>query len=150
MKNLLLFIFSLFLLHPASHAQQKKQPNIIFIFADDLGYGEIGCYGQQKIETPQIDKMAAEGIRFTRFYSGSTVCAPARTSLLTGMHTGHALIRGNLPFAPEGQIPLPEKAKTFANYLQENGYATAAFGKWGLGFNQNSGDPNKHGFDRFC
>ncbi len=78
MKNLLLLIFSLILLHPASNAQQKQRPNIIFIFADDLGYGEIGCYGQQKIETPQIDKMAAAGIRFTRFYSGSTVCAPAR------------------------------------------------------------------------
>ena len=148
MKNILLCLLLLTLQHPVVLAQAKR-PNIIFIFADDLGYGEIGCYGQQKIETPQIDKMAAAGLRFTRFYSGSTVCAPARTSLLTGMHTGHTLIRGNLPFAPEGQIPLPEKAKTFANYLQENGYATAAFGKWGLGFNQNSGDPNKHGFDRF-
>ncbi len=149
MKKGIWFLLCLLLIQTAVFAQNRQRPNIIFIFADDLGYGEIGCYGQQKIETPQIDKMAAAGLRFTRFYSGSTVCAPARTSLLTGMHTGHTLIRGNLPFGPEGQIPLPENAKTFANYLQENGYATAAFGKWGLGFNQNSGDPNKHGFDRF-
>lgn len=130
-------------------AQQAKAPNIIFIFADDLGYGEVGCYGQTKIETPRIDRMAADGMRFTRFYSGSTVCAPARCSFLTGKHTGHTAIRGNLPFAPEGQIPLPDSVKTFANLLQQKGYATAAFGKWGLGFNQNSGDPNRHGFDRF-
>lgn len=96
MKKILLCLLVLTLQHPVVMAQAKR-PNIIFIFADDLGYGEIGCYGQQKIETPQIDKMAAAGIRFTRFYSGSTVCAPARTSLLTGMHTGHTLIRGNLP-----------------------------------------------------
>lgn len=148
MKKCILII-ALFTLQQAVISGQTKRPNIIFIFADDLGYGEIGCYGQQKIETKEIDRMAANGLKFTRFYSGSTVCAPARTSFLTGMHTGHTLIRGNLPFGPEGQIPLPENAKTFANYLQENGYATAAFGKWGLGFNQNSGDPNKHGFDRF-
>lgn len=148
-KNFLLFIISLLGTASVITAQQTKTPNIIFIFADDLGYGEVGCYGQQKIETPNMDQLAANGIRFTRFYSGSTVCAPARCSFLTGKHTGHTVIRGNLPFAPEGQIPLPDSVKTVANLLQQQGYATAAFGKWGLGFNQNSGDPNLHGFDRF-
>ncbi|MGF2410691.1 arylsulfatase [Ferruginibacter sp.] len=133
-------------------AQQKltkKQPNIIFVFADDLGYADIGCYGQQKIETPNIDRMAKNGLRFTQFYSGSTVCGPARCSFFTGLHTGHTVIRGNKPFAPEGQTPLPDSVITLANILQQNGYTTAAFGKWGLGFNQNSGDPNKKGFDKF-
>ena len=126
-----------------------QQPNIIFIFADDLGYGELGSYGQQKIETPNLDALAAKGKRFTSFYSGTSVCAPSRASLMTGLHTGHAPIRGNKQFEPEGQTPLPESTKTFANYLQQTGYATATFGKWGMGFNQNSGDPNKKGFDLF-
>ena len=128
---------------------EAQQPNIIFILADDLGYGETGAYGQEKIETPNIDRLAASGLKYTQFYSGSTVCGPARCSFMTGLHTGHTIIRGNKPFAPEGQIPLPDSVRTIANLLQENGYATAAFGKWGLGFNQNSGDPNKKGFDRF-
>jgi arylsulfatase A-like enzyme len=133
----------------ASAIAQQQQPNIIFIFADDLGYGELGCYGQQKIETPNLDALAAKGKRFTSFYSGTSVCAPSRASLMTGLHTGHAPIRGNKQFEPEGQTPLPESTKTFANYLQQTGYATATFGKWGMGFNQNSGDPNKKGFDLF-
>ena len=124
-------------------------PNIIFILADDLGYGELGCYGQQKIETPNIDKLSKEGLKFTQFYSGSTVCAPARSSFLTGLHTGHTAIRGNRSVQPEGQAPLPDSIVTFVNLLQRNDYATAAFGKWGLGFITNSGDPNKKGFDRF-
>ena len=130
-------------------AQKSSSPNIIFILADDLGYGDIGCYGQQKIETPNIDKLAKEGIKFTQFYSGSTVCAPARSSFLTGLHTGHTQVRGNKPYGPEGQMPLPDSVVTFVNILQKNGYATAAFGKWGLGFITTSGDPNKKGFDRF-
>jgi arylsulfatase A len=130
-------------------AQKASKPNIIFIFADDLGYGDIGCYGQQKIETPNIDKLAKQGMRFTQFYSGSTVCAPARSSFLTGLHTGHTQVRGNKPFGPEGQTPLPDSVVTFVNLLQKNGYITAAFGKWGLGFINNSGDPNKKGFDKF-
>ncbi|HRG91917.1 MAG TPA: arylsulfatase [Chitinophagaceae bacterium] len=145
-RNLLLLcLFSTGWLHSA----EAQQPNIIFILADDLGYGEIGTYGQEKIETPNIDRLAASGLKYTQFYSGSTVCGPARCSFMTGLHTGHTVIRGNKPFAPEGQIPLPDSVRTIANLLQENGYATAAFGKWGLGFNQNSGDPNKKGFDRF-
>ncbi len=147
MKKILLVIPLICLLYSCTSVAQK--PNIIFIFADDLGYGDVGCYGQQKIETPNIDGMAAKGIRFTQFYSGSTVCAPARCSFLTGLHTGHIAIRGNKSISPEGQSPLPDSVITFANNLQQNGYATAAFGKWGLGFHQNSGDPNKKGFDRF-
>jgi len=130
-------------------AQTNPKPNIIFIFADDLGYGDIGSYGQQKIETPNIDKLAKEGMKFTQFYSGSTVCAPARSSFLTGLHTGHTQVRGNKKFGSEGQTPLPDSVITFVNILQQNGYATAAFGKWGLGFIDNSGDPNKKGFDKF-
>lgn len=130
-----------------SSAQTK--PNIIFILADDLGYGELGCYGQQKIETPNIDRLAKQGLKFTQFYSGSTVCAPARASFMTGLHTGHTVIRGNRPAQPEGQMPLPDSIVTFVNLLQNNGYATAAFGKWGLGFITNSGDPNTKGFDKF-
>jgi arylsulfatase A len=147
MKTIFSILFSICLLNsPSTFAQQ---PNIIFIFADDLGYGELGCYGQQKIETPNLDALAAKGKKFTSFYSGTSVCAPSRASLMTGLHTGHTPIRGNKQFEPEGQTPLPESTKTFANYLQQSGYATATFGKWGMGFNQNSGDPNKKGFDLF-
>ncbi|HKH61840.1 MAG TPA: arylsulfatase [Flavitalea sp.] len=128
---------------------QSKKPNIILIFADDLGYGDIGCYGQQKIETPNIDQLAKRGLRFTQFYSGSTVCAPARASLMTGLHTGHVSVRGNKGFEPEGQAPLPDTVITIANLLQDAGYTTAAFGKWGLGFITTPGDPNKKGFDQF-
>lgn len=131
-------------------AQQKiKHPNIIFILADDLGYADLGCYGQQKTETPNLDRMAKEGLRFTQFYSGSTVCAPARTSFMTGLHTGHTPIRGNRTFTPEGQTPLAEGFVTIANILQQHGYATGAFGKWSLGFITTSGDPQKKGFDEF-
>src|SRR5688572_13201127 len=127
----------------------KQQPNIIFIVADDLGYGDLGCYGQQKIETPNIDSLAKMGMRFTQFYSGSTVCAPARSSFMTGLHTGHTPVRGNKGFEPEGQTPLPDSAVTFPMLLQKAGYTSAAFGKWGLGFITTSGDPNKKGFDKF-
>jgi len=133
----------------SANAQKTTKPNIIFIFADDLGYGDIGCYGQQKIETSNIDKLAQKGMKFTQFYSGSTVCAPSRSSFLTGLHTGHTAIRGNVSYPPEGQTPIPDSVITFANQLQQNGYATAAFGKWGLGYITTSGDPNKKGFDLF-
>lgn len=146
MKNL--FLSALIILSISFFSFAQK-PNIIFIFADDLGYGEVGCYGQQKIETPNIDKLAAGGIKFNQFYAGTAVCAPSRASLMTGLHTGHTVIRGNKTVKPEGQTPLPDSVKTFVSFLQQNGYATAAFGKWGLGFNQNSGDPNKKGFDLF-
>lgn len=144
------FIAILFLLPvTCTNGQKTSKPNIIFIFADDLGYGDIECYGQQKIETPNIDKLAQRGMKFTQFYSGSTVCAPSRSSFLTGLHTGHTAIRGNVSYPPEGQTPIPDSVITFVNLLQQNGYATAAFGKWGLGYITTSGDPNKKGFDMF-
>lgn len=140
-----------FLLSAIAGAQmsQQKQPNIVFILADDLGYGDLGCYGQQKTETPNIDKLAKEGLRFTQFYSGSTVCAPSRSSVLTGLHTGHTAVRGNKGTPPEGQTPLPDSIVTIANLLQQKGYTTAAFGKWGLGFVTTSGAPSKKGFETF-
>jgi arylsulfatase A-like enzyme len=147
MKYFFAIIFLLTVI--SANAQKTTKPNIIFIFADDLGYGDIGCYGQQKIETPNIDKLAQKGMKFTQFYSGSTVCAPSRSSFLTGLHTGHTGIRGNTSYPPEGQTPIPDSVITFANILQQNGYATAAFGKWGLGYITTSGDPNKKGFDLF-
>ena len=149
MKQVFSIVLISFSLSSLNAQKTTTRPNIIFIFADDLGYGDIGCYGQQKIETPNIDRLAKEGIKFNQFYSGSTVCAPARSSFLTGLHTGHTQVRGNKPFGPEGQTPLPDSVVTFVNILQQNGYATAAFGKWGLGFINNSGDPNKKGFDKF-
>ena len=126
-----------------------KQPNIIFILADDLGYVDLGCYGQQKIATPNLDKMAAEGMRFTQFYAGDAVCAPSRCAFLTGMHTGHTSIRGNKGMKPEGQFPMAASSTTFVQLLQKQGYHTAAFGKWGLGFIGSDGDPNRKGFDLF-
>lgn len=127
----------------------RDKPNIVFILADDLGYGDLGCYGQAKFKTPSIDRLAAEGIRFTQHYAGSTVCAPSRCSLLTGQHTGHCQIRGNKGVAPEGQWPLQAGTVTLASMLKQAGYATGAFGKWGLGSPGSSGDPNNQGFDEF-
>ncbi|WP_257666181.1 arylsulfatase [Parapedobacter tibetensis] len=127
----------------------EKSPNIVFILADDLGYGDLGSYGQQLIKTPHLDRLAAEGMRFTQFYVGTTVCAPSRSALLTGQHTGHTFVRGNKEIQPEGQEPLPDSAQTFAQLLQQTGYVTGAFGKWGLGMVGTSGDPNQKGFDVF-
>ncbi len=136
-------------------AQNNSRPNVIYIYADDLGYGEIGAYGQQKIRTPNIDRLAKEGMRFTQHYSSAPVCAPARCMLLTGRHGGHAYIRGNYElggFADSlegGQMPLPEGAFTIGHLMQQAGYKTGAIGKWGLGMNTSTGDPNKQGFDYF-
>lgn len=141
--------FLLLITATAVAQQPSPRPNIIFILADDLGYADLGCYGQQKTETPYLDRMAKEGLRFTQFYSGSTVCAPARTSFMTGLHTGHTPIRGNRSFEPEGQTPLAAGFATIANILQQHGYRTGAFGKWSLGFITTSGDPQKKGFDEF-
>lgn len=139
---------SIFLLSVAGvHAQAR--PNIIFILADDLGYGDVGCYGQQKIATPHIDELARHGLRFTQFYAGTAVCAPSRASFMTGLHTGHTAIRGNKGVEPEGQYPLPESARTIARVLQDNGYITADFGKWGLGYPGSSGVPSKQGISIF-
>jgi len=135
-------------------AAQREQPNIIYILADDLGYGDIGCYGQQYIKTPNIDRLATEGIRFTQHYSGAPICAPARCSLMTGLHTGHTYIRNNRelpdPLAYKtGQTPIPDETRTMAEMLRESGYATALIGKWGLGSMASEGAPNKQGFDFF-
>ena len=125
------------------------KPNIIYIMTDDLGYGDLGCYGQQRIKTPHIDRMAEEGMRFTQFYAGSTVCAPSRCVLMTGVHTGHALVRGNREIQPMGQWPLPDETVTVAEVLQSKGYKTGLIGKWGLGGPDSSGHPNRQGFDYF-
>ena len=118
-----------------------NRPNIIFILADDLGYGDLGCYGQKTIQTPNIDKMAAEGMRFTDHYAGSTVCAPSRCCLMTGKHTGHAWVRGN------ARVPLRPSDVTVAELLKQAGYTTGIIGKWGLGEPETTGVPNKQGFD---
>ncbi len=146
---------ALLLVPTASAQEQPTPPNIILVFADDLGYRELGCYGQQKIRTPTIDRLAAEGIRFTRFYSASTVCAPARSALMTGLHTGHTIIRGNKevggwgPEDPEGQWPIPDETVTLGERLQERGYTTGIFGKWALGGPGSTGRPRVQGFDHF-
>ena len=147
---------------PSPTTPPKRLPNIVLIMADDLGYGELGCYGQKIIKTPNIDELADKGIRFTDFHCGSPVCAPSRCVLMTGKHSGHAAIRNNkgVPnLLPElrkkygwdtpGQQPLPADEVTVAELLKTRGYATAAIGKWGLGFCGTTGDPNKHGFDLF-
>lgn len=129
--------------------KEPVKPNIIYILADDLGYGDIGCYGQQYIETPHLDRLASEGMLFTQHYAGSTVCAPSRSSLMTGLHTGHTYIRGNKEVQPEGQHPLKAHAVTIAEILKEAGYVTGAMGKWGLGAPGSEGVPEKQGFDYF-
>lgn len=133
----------------AQKQPSQAKPNIILIIADDLGYGDLGCYGQQKIRTPHIDRLATQGIRMEQFYAGTTVCAPSRASLMTGKHTGHTTVRGNRGFQPEGQFPLADSVLTLPQLLQKAGYTTAAFGKWGLGYPGSSGEPLKKGFDRF-
>jgi arylsulfatase A len=127
----------------------KRLPNIVLIVADDLGNGDLGCYGQKKIKTPNIDALASNGMKFSRFYAGTSVCAPSRASLLTGLHTGHTAVRGNKELKPEGQFPLPSNAFTIAELLKKSGYVTGDFGKWGLGPVGSTGDPLKQGFDRF-
>lgn len=153
MRRTLIVLATVFLLMACNQKKtdkrELKKPNIIYILADDLGYGDLSCYGQSKFSTPNIDKLAEKGIKFTQHYSGSTVCAPSRSSLMTGRHTGHTFIRGNYERPPEGQYPLKGEAVTMAEVLKEAGYATGAFGKWGLGYPGSEGDPNKQGFDTF-
>ncbi len=127
----------------------NPRPNVIFILADDLGYGDLSCYGQTKFKTPNIDQLAASGIRFTSHYAGCTVCAPSRSSLMTGLNTGHTYIRGNKDMLPEGEEPLPDTTYTVAKMFREAGYATGAFGKWGLGGPGTKGIPENQGFDEF-
>ena len=132
-----------------AHAAEPKKPNVIFILADDLGIGDLGCYGQRKIRTPNIDRLAAEGIRFTQHYSGSSVCAPSRCALMTGKHMGHAVVRNNGQRAPgaEGQTPMPPDTATVAQLMKRAGYATGTIGKWGLGMPEDKSSPRNFGFD---
>ncbi len=161
-KLSLLYFFAFFL---GSTLLAQERPNIIYILADDLGYGELGAYGQSIINTPNIDRLAREGMRFTDHYSGSPVCAPSRYVLLTGQHTGHALIRGNHEWRErgdvwnyksmladsslEGQFPIPKETFTLGELLQDVGYQTGLVGKWGLGAPGTEGTPNRQGFDFF-
>ena len=133
----------------AASSTTAAPPNVVFILTDDLGYADLGCYGQKIIRTPNLDRMAAEGMRFTQHYSGSPVCAPSRCVLMTGKHTGHAFIRDNRSVKPEGQYPIPTETVTLAELFKQRGYATGAFGKWGLGPMDSTGSPLKQGFDRF-
>ena len=151
-KYVLLFFLPFVLLSCQTQPQQKEKsakPNIVYILADDLGYGDLGVYGQTHFQTPNLDKMASEGMLFTQHYAGTCVCAPSRCSLMTGFHTGHTFIRGNKEWKPEGQWPIPDSTFTVAEMLKKAGYVTGAFGKWGLGFIDTEGSPNKQGFDEF-
>ncbi len=143
--KLVLTVFFLLLLSTTNWLfSQNKTPNIVFILADDLGYGDVGCYGSTKINTPNIDLLAKTGTRFTQFYAGSTVCAPSRASLMTGQHTGHVSIRGN------GEVPLSESDSILPQYLHKAGYKNGMVGKWGLGQSNTSGVPEKKGWDYFA
>ena len=127
----------------ADGAQSGRRPNVILITADDLGYGDLGCYGQKNFKTPHLDRLAREGIRFTQAYAGSTVCAPSRCALMTGLHTGHARIRGN------AKVSLRDEDITVAEVLKPAGYKTAHIGKWGCAEPGSEGEPHKQGFDRW-
>ena len=135
--------------------EAPQRPNVVFILADDLGWGDLGCYGQQLIETPNIDALASRGMRFTQCYSGTTVSAPSRSCLITGTHSGHTAIRGNKPVKgrepgiTEGQQELPEGSQTLFHDFRMLGYRTGAFGKWGLGYITTTGNPDRQGVDTF-
>lgn len=165
-KHIVLFAALSTIFFPLSRAMAatplpERPPNIVYILADDLGYAELGCYGQEKIRTPHIDRLAAEGMRFTQHYAGNAVCAPSRCCLMTGKHPGHAYVRNNgrpkgldhlkdqYGWESPGQVPIPQGEVTLARMLKRKGYATAAIGKWGLGHVGTTGDPNQHGFDLF-
>lgn len=130
-------------------ADVPQTPNVIFILADDLGYGDITPYGQQFIETPNLERLAAQGLLMTDCYAGCTVSAPSRASLMTGLHTGHTFVRGNKELMPEGQLPMPEDTKTIGDLFQSAGYTTGIFGKWGLGAPGMGAEPLDMGFDSF-
>jgi arylsulfatase A-like enzyme len=143
--------------HAADGAGGSERPNIVFIMADDLGYADVGCYGQRRIKTPNIDRLAVGGMIFRQYYAGSAVCAPSRCVLMTGKHSGHSYVRDNVdpgtgPKAREerGQVPIPADTTTLADLLHARGYATGGFGKWGLGGLGTTGDPLRHGFDQFA
>ncbi len=132
-----------------AEAARRNKPNIVFILADDLGYRELGSFGQKLIKTPNLDQLASQGMRLTQHYCGNAVCAPSRCVLMTAKHPGHAIVRSNKATPPEGQWPIPDSEITLAEVLQKQGYVTGAFGKWGLGGPDSSGRPLNQGFDRF-
>lgn len=144
-----IFVSFLYLLVAGALAAETKKPNIIFILSDDLAMGDVVAYGQKLIQTPHLDQLGREGTRYLQAYTGTSVCAPARTSLMTGLHMGHSPIRANREIQPEGQMPMPEKTVTVAQLLKTQGYATAAIGKWGMGMFDTTGSPLKKGFDHF-
>jgi len=145
--NLLITFLITFI--PNAAPVEIRKPNIILVVADDLGSAELGCYGQKIIKTPHLDLMAQNGLRFNRFYSGNAVCAPSRSVLMTGLHSGHTPIRDNREAKPEGQHPLPDGTLTLAKLMKQAGYATGAMGKWGLGGPDSKAHPNLMGFDLF-
>lgn len=153
-KPALLIATGIIALSACNTANNKKEeipekPNIIYIMADDLGYADLGVYRQKLIQTPNIDRLAQNGMMFTQHYAGTSVCAPSRSVLMTGEHSGHTYVRGNKEVDPYGQTQLPLEEKTVAEYLKEAGYKTGMIGKWGLGVENTSGDPQKQGFDYF-
>lgn len=151
----LIFLISCKQSKPTIQESEVKKPNIIFIMADDLGYNDLGCYGQEKIRTPNIDRLADEGVRFTQVYAGSTVCAPSRSVLMTGKHLGHTTVRGNSTPSmqsdtnPQGRVPLYDDDITVAEVLKKAGYVTGMTGKWGLGEPGTTGLPTRQGFDEW-
>lgn len=147
MKARLVFVFALLL--GCAWAGAATKPNLIFILSDDVAQGDLGCYGQQKIKTPRLDQMAAEGTLYYQAYAGTSVCAPSRSSVMTGLHMGHCPIRANREIQPEGQMPLPAGTYTVARLLKSAGYATACMGKWGMGMFDTTGSPFKMGMDHF-
>jgi arylsulfatase A-like enzyme len=150
MNPLLVSLLALSAAHVLTAAPSASRPNLVFVLCDDLAQGDLGCYGQKLIQTPRLDRMAKEGTRFTQAFCGTPVCAPSRTSLMTGLHSGHAPVRGNWETAPgEGQFPLPASTVTVAQILKSEGYATACMGKWGMGMFGTTGSPLKKGFDHF-
>ena len=150
-RNIILLqtVFMIMVILTGIAYSEHIKPNIILILADDLGYSELGCYGQNKIKTPNLDLLASEGMKLTDHYSGSPVCAPSRCVLMTGKHTGHSFVRDNKELPREGQIPIPSNSFTISKMLKAKGYATGCVGKWGLGSPGSEGDPLNQGFDLF-
>ncbi|MEM9586304.1 MAG: arylsulfatase [Planctomycetota bacterium] len=140
---------ALFLILTTLGGQAAELPNFIFVLSDDIAQGDLGSYGQELIKTPRLDQMAAEGTRYLQAYCGTSVCAPSRSSFFTGLHTGHCPVRGNYEVPPEGQLPLPDETVTIAEVAKSAGYATATFGKWGMGYFDSSGSPLRQGVDHF-
>jgi arylsulfatase A-like enzyme len=151
-----ILLLALFILHSCDSKtketeekkEKEKSPNVVYILADDLGYGDLSSYGQEKFSTPNIDQLAKDGLLFTQHYAGSTVCAPSRSSLMTGQHTGFTPVRGNIELE-DGQMPLPDSTFTLAELFKAHKYKTGIFGKWGLGGISSEGSPLKQGFDEF-